>query len=806
MIFSIENLYSSSPNSIKVDNTIHVRDKHRYLRLMETGDTKSVGLSFEIAPYTNSEDILAIDDISSKIVENLPRILDKHLILYGQNSFKTQYKNFLLTHKFYESNNVSPTPLFWRHRIYKEDETIDSTTIHLLDRNFVALNTAEWLYEEEMELDSEGNSITVGYLFNNAEAFLDQRTGKYECYYVEFSTKEGNRYVELLNNAPIFQRKTLDNINYSYLYSLTDGTSNLYNISIKYSSPMFAVKPSQQARLYLHQPLTKEIDNSWNLFVNNGAFKKSGSFGGIEGEVFAYQIASHQFYYNQPFTPTPPYKRLSRIRAEVLTRNLIWIPITNIVYNESFHIDIIVKDSKERLKFAYTTDSSKNFYIERGLTSDKVEVIPYTQIANYLSINQKDGFIYLTPYSVELDDIVTVNCHYTETALQFHDLELNPSFNRDILDKTVLVILVPYSYTEKNDLQVNTFWFILNKEGNVESSSDDSNSVCIEITNYINNNSYPEFLYEYTSSGVYFYVPEEEIVLEEYSESIYKYSFTIPPIPTSIDFSNKVIFNEYKETLEEVIDDGDWTVVLDILYVKVNDSSGEDLDGITASYKFEPYNTKQYLLLGEVAVRDVIDPHELSLYDIRTEGGGIIPEKMSDALKKNSEVNWYWDIGKWDGIPVPGMSTEKVDLPWFYIPVNSDTYETPLDLLDDNEVQVLIEKRQALGDFAIKNLWGPDPCLLDYSVTDNTLTLIFSDEDHETGLVRYWVEYKINNSLEEWSEAESCDTLTHSVVIENLVSNTEYLVKLYAETLLDDIWQVSTVGNKYLLTTTNIGS
>jgi hypothetical protein len=747
---------------------------------VERGDGSAVGVSYLLSPYLNAEDIVSIDNYSSTLPQNLPKVLDKQVQLRGLHSFKIQYKHFLLTHVFYSpagSEQTMATPLFWRHKLAQDSGDIDISTIKVLDKT--VSTEVETPYRVVVESDGT-------YVYNNLEGYYSSRTGEYQVYFVQYMTTGGASFTEILDNQPIYFRRTLDNLEQVYTYSLSD-SGDSFNIDIQNIFPIYAVRPYDKSRIYAKHPLTKEMADTWGIRINNGSFKKSGTFGG-EFKTFAYFICDNQFYNYQPFTPLAPYKKAARVVSSLLAKNLISCPITNLVRTDSFPVDIIVKDSKGNLKYVLTTDATKTFYVESSAFEDTPQVVETTQVGDTLSLDRKGGFIYLGPYSLDLDDTVMVTAFYSEDSFVFPELEFNPVVNPSTVDTTVFFVVLSYDYGNPIDYDRNLFWFRLDANGTTIECSDPDDPYCAAIYTYLQTHTYVEFLYNYTSSGVTYLVSGDTISLQEYSGPIYVAELTVPPIPSSMDFSDKVFFSTYKETLEEVVAQGDWTLVGNLLYVHVGAETYLDLpDGLTVSYSFEPYNTYQHLVVGEVAINSPVDPHEMGVYDIRVRGGGIPESKTDGAMEINEEVLWYWDIGRWDWHPVPGMSTERIDLPWYFRPDWSDDIEDTEDLTESEDIQSAVEKRQALGDYALKRIWGPRPILVDFSTTSSTISLSFSDEDQDTGWVRYSAYYMKLEAYEDgvWSDPLSGDVDTHLVEITGLDSDTTYLIKLEATATID---------------------
>jgi hypothetical protein len=74
-------------------------------------------------------------------------------------------------------------------------------------------------------------------------------------------------------------------------------------------------------------------------------------------------------------------------------------------------------------------------------------------------------------------------------------------------------------------------------------------------------------------------------------------------------------------------------------------------------------NQDDILILGDIYVRQAIEPNNLVLNDIRVQGGGIREDLIEESINTNPEVEWYWDISQWDGKSFPGMASVFIEVP-----------------------------------------------------------------------------------------------------------------------------------------------
>jgi hypothetical protein len=75
---------------------------------------------------------------------------------------------------------------------------------------------------------------------------------------------------------------------------------------------------------------------------------------------------------------------------------------------------------------------------------------------------------------------------------------------------------------------------------------------------------------------------------------------------------------------------------------------------------------------------------------------------LSIVKEENIEVNWFWDVGFWDGQPYPNTASYLVEVP---VEIFSGAGGT----LTQKRVKELIDKHTALGVYPIVKAYGIDP-------------------------------------------------------------------------------------------------
>lgn len=86
-------------------------------------------------------------------------------------------------------------------------------------------------------------------------------------------------------------------------------------------------------------------------------------------------------------------------------------------------------------------------------------------------------------------------------------------------------------------------------------------------------------------------------------------------------------------------------------------STVQDAIGAIPDYGFP------ILLLGAIYVRETNVQKDISLIDTRSRGGGLYEEDVAAEVAANMDLSFLWDVGVWDGVPIPGSSAIVMSVP-----------------------------------------------------------------------------------------------------------------------------------------------
>jgi hypothetical protein len=244
------------------------------------------------------------------------------------------------------------------------------------------------------------------------------------------------------------------------------------------------------------------------------------------------------------------------------------------------------------------------------------------------------------------------------------------------------------------------YWFVYNnKTQEIADYSDNSEAVLTNQYDTLNagSDTLNDLLYNLTSSEVYWFVANQELNMEEYSTPDFWH--TVPALSPEISlgtelFSDDSIFMKLSAATSlsnfiSIAEAGDYYFADgNDLYVKIPATYVIPDNWGTLSYFFKPDNTYQYLVTGIYTANEVIDPSNLGYVDVRVKGGGIKETSEIAVRNINDEIDWYWDIGYWDGKSAPLMSTYLAEFPWWYRNENTDEeVTTTQEMLDSDFVK-----------------------------------------------------------------------------------------------------------------------
>lgn len=176
-------------------------------------------------------------------------------------------------------------------------------------------------------------------------------------------------------------------------------------------------------------------------------------------------------------------------------------------------------------------------------------------------------------------------------------------------------------------------------------------------------------------------------------------------------------------------------------------------------------NQDDMFILGDVFIREAAFPDSVVINDIRIRGGGVQPNGVLNAIETNTEVEWYWDIGIWDGKPYPGAAAIFVDVP-------VDVVDVGGGVLSPDNIRDIVSRHIATGIY---------PVVHSYNIYQPAITGVDLNDDSSVTL--HWTAPLNGQVFDVWqSDAPGGPyTLYQSNVLANVITIPAVQVKnMYA--------------------------
>jgi hypothetical protein len=191
--------------------------------------------------------------------------------------------------------------------------------------------------------------------------------------------------------------------------------------------------------------------------------------------------------------------------------------------------------------------------------------------------------------------------------------------------------------------------------------------------------------------------------------------------------------------------------------------------------EFTTESSGVFLVLGDMTVASASDPDSLTELDARRRGGGIIDTLFDEALALNPEVQWYWDHGRWDGIPYPGTACYLVEIPVEVLDGAGGTFFT-------NEIRDVVEEHTGFGIYPVAHGYGVDVTISGLQLSE-LATVTWMGYNHQS--IDYSVGYNLYHSTSAdgpWTLANDSpiahNDFGHSYSISGLNNGTTYYLRI----------------------------
>lgn len=657
--------------SINFDTRINVKKRKEKLVCRTLSNQDNINLAYLMSSDTTPQDNLYIADRSTSLNQNrIPSSFE--YVSFTGSKFYINTDKFLVTDIFTTETATQPAkPLFYYHKL----KYFNSGLTDFADRDLLAYEFVDSSLTTKKVTEYSFDSAT-GKLYNNILNSYDVDTG-HDVTFIKYTVRTTVGSVatitvhhELVNNETVFVAATFDDIDEwgnlevtadAYLVTQLPGSTQ-FEVTLPVPND-YAYQEIYNSRIKLKWPSAIDIDSPWYVKAINGKFLASIPNSLISSVLYKYYLPEFD---SQVFFPYPPYKIHNGEEAVWLSSSLVKTA-SNIVNSSGFFVKVIIEDSDENVLYAYSNNPT-----EIG-TAYNVSV-NYTD--GILSIDSLGGFLELKD---EISDEYKVVVSYTseEEDYEFVDVNFNPVSNMEIIDKRVVLYIVPESPTT-GELDKSLYYLWVDPAGKIEYCSQaEEGSTTLASTQRLQSE---DFFTDGSPRHVIYYDKDSTASGLRATVSGYFSSFMD-------DFSFKD-----KYTTESTITPQNYTTASGLLGGITG--AGELLKNLA--------DNPQFLLLGDVFVGERANAENANLIDIRTDGGGIKTEYEDAALLEEPEVSWYSDLTSRK--PYPGAMSFLVEIPKTVLTEYGGDYTY-------EQLRPIVEKHTAFGTYAAIRTYGIDPVL-----------------------------------------------------------------------------------------------
>jgi hypothetical protein len=648
------------------------------------------------------------------------------------STFTLSVDKFLVTDQFTTESPTQPErPLFYAHTL----QNYNPENSDFSDKTLLSVEFANYLLQTKSVTEQVTDAAT-GTVYNNLENTFNLSTSVFDVSYVKYSVRESGivtAYHELLNNEPVFTPATIDDLD-DFLKLKVDSKAYLTEPQptdgqFVITMPLvtrYAYKETTGSRIRIEAPTALDIDSPWQVRVTDGRFITSLPVGVGASSNYQYRIAE---FNSQSFDPFPPYRFHPEEKGTWLNANL-FRAARNIVRDSglNLYVTVVTKDSSGTVQAAYTNDPDKigTVYTGSVLYEDKIA-----------SVDETNGFVEIDD-TLSSSDTIVVSYYSIAQEYEFTEVDFNPTTNRNILDQRIVIYVAPET-SATGDLTETLHWLSVNPLGEITYSS----QADIGTTAAVDQATLRLLNEDFDTNGV----PIHTFYHDKTSTAS---GLLYLPSGQNQQFADEFSFVD-KYTVESILL-----------------ASGVPTDAAQLqNYR----DNSRFLILAELGIGEASAPRSLEEFDVRVQGGGIKPDRRSDAVDIQPEIAFFWDdVG---GLPYPGMGACMV--------------EVPQDLLSDfggsfteGQIRQIVEHHLDAGSYAIIKNYGIDPTISGITVGSGLLHVGWPSYGDD-------VTYNMELSLEEevdftaQNPSELADSTTGNYYIASgLLLDTKYFIRVTA--------------------------
>lgn len=724
---------NSVPVTVDIPARINIKKRREQVIYRTLSNRDNINIAYLIGQQVTPNNSLVISDRSTSLVQN--RILNTQTpTIVTAGSITLNVDKFLITDVFTEDTPTQlSVPLFFVHTLSNFNNSLnDFTHRTLLSIEFADYSLKPIQYSEYV-LDT-----TTGKIYNNIENTYNDNTGDFDITFVKYTVKIQNGssqtvevYHELVSNESVYQQADFDDVDLygnikaglkKYLIEQLGDQQFLVTLP---DVDTYAYKETPSSRLRILPPAATDIYTPWNVRITNGQFITSLQKTANSFVNHKYQIAE---FNAQAFFPFPPYKIQLEQRATWISNNLIHLP-KNIASNTGLglFVDITIRDRKRALKYVYSDDPNKIGTIFQGS-------IRYTN--GILSIDQPGGFIELVD-KVRDDDIITATYYTEENEYEFTPVDFNPTNNVDILNQRVVVYVNPETFQTGN-LDRSLYYLLVNTLGEITFSSQVAEN-----------------------AGALDPATEKLFSEDFYADGTPRHTFYYDQESTAsgLDVRASGINLGYVDEFSFI----DKYTVESVLLTSTVTPSGTALENFVENPRF--------LVLGDIYVGESQSLSDLTIVDVREQGGGIKDEYRAEALQEQAEVAWYWDFNS--RRPIPAMTAFMIEIPQTILTDHGGVFTR-------DQVMDIVQRHMDAGGYPVIKTYGIDPVVTDLAVASGLFTIGWPSYGSSTTYNVYYSKSIDDNFIVANSNPIVDNSSGNEFTVSGLIGSTKYYVKVGA--------------------------
>jgi hypothetical protein len=679
--------------------------------------------SKEIDPKSTLNVIRTEDSIS----ENSSSAFSGEVSWIGKTGY-TSARYFLLTDVVGSYVSKGSEPFYWKHVLPSAD--IDPDSVAILDINLSEVHENSYYAERVAARDSSDIPISGSYescsVYSNYVNSFDKEIGAYNIFFVRY-TASGVTHYQILNPQAAFSPAGLEDIStvtgqlktWRKVYISAVGPTS-FIVTTPGGTTEYFLTALERSRIIVREPVDRSDEYPWFLNVSNGSFSTIRN-----SASFVYSVPE---FSSQTFSPLYPYKLEADELANYLRSDLIRVDRSPMKVDDSlYEMQIIVKNADGQILYALTTDTSKDgdYYEEGGervfrtLETDNAWVTwDASGIAGW---DLEGGFIHLQR---EYPDTryFYVSYYYEETGQEVTSLNVNPIFDEGYDGQFYVLYIIPIGGSNlatgsSASAQTASVQYIkVDRSGRVIETSQDGSGGNLDLSSIITDGEQ----YMYYSLSASTTLASATGIGDSYFEVTSNTSFPEAGILYWEDLLGNPVYKAYSSKSGTNLINFESYVTTEVLPIGHTIRLHSFVDPYTTAIETNGY---QWLVLAEVHAGATSRVDELSIIDLRM-NGGVIKDKYSEtAMQTDARSLWARpEVIASRGQLIPGDSVAVVKVPYTVLTEYGGTFTK------EQVESIVVERHLGTGIVPAIIFHGAIPNISSVSSTTSTVIVCWDSE------------------------------------------------------------------------------